>query len=147
MRCGGSFGGGTCRQRCSSAADAASHAALFSTIRTLACHRFPVLCDVLRDFAPCAQHWACVALTGFCACPDGCAPTRERVLERAVLPVARPRASFIAFVPYTILVAALIILLVRTYPLGAILFSFYCIYLIYAINRAYHLWRLNTPNA
>ena len=75
--------------RCSSAAGAASHAALFSTIRALACHRFPVLCDVLRNFAPSAQHWACVALTGFCARADGCAPTRERVLERPVLPVVR----------------------------------------------------------
>ena len=56
------------------------------------------------------------------------------------------RASFIAFVPYTILVAALLILLGRIYPLGAILLSFYCIYLIYAIRWGYHLWRLNTPN-
>ena len=57
------------------------------------------------------------------------------------------RASFIAFVPYTILVAALVILLGRTYPLGAILLSLYCIYLIYATRWGYHLWRLNTPNA
>ena len=28
---------------------------LFPTIRTLACDRFPVLCDVLRQFAPCAR--------------------------------------------------------------------------------------------
>ena len=56
------------------------------------------------------------------------------------------RASFIAFVPYTILVAALVILLGRTYPFGAILFSFYGIYLIYATRWGYHLWRLNTPN-
>ena len=57
------------------------------------------------------------------------------------------RASFIAFVPYAVLVAALVILLARTYPLGAILLSFYCIYLIYATRWGYHLWRLNTPNA
>src|SRR5882724_12147888 len=57
------------------------------------------------------------------------------------------RASFIAFVPYAVLVAALIILLARTYPLGAILLSFFCIYLIYATRRGYHLCRLNTPNA
>jgi tryptophan-rich sensory protein len=44
------------------------------------------------------------------------------------------RASFIAFVPYAMLVAALIILLDRTYPFGAILLSLYCIYLIYAIS-------------
>ena len=56
------------------------------------------------------------------------------------------RASFIAFVPYAILVAALVILLGRTYPLGAVLLSFYCIYLIYATRWGYHLWRLNTPN-
>jgi len=57
------------------------------------------------------------------------------------------RASFIAFVPYAALVAALVILLAGTYPLGAILLSFYCIYLIYATRWSYHLWRLNTPNA
>jgi tryptophan-rich sensory protein len=56
------------------------------------------------------------------------------------------RASFIAFVPYAVLVAALVILLARTYPLGAILLSVYCIYLIYATRWGYHLWRLNTPN-
>lgn len=57
------------------------------------------------------------------------------------------RACFIAFVPYALLVAALVILLARTDPLGAILLSFYCIYLIYATRWGYHLWRLNTPNA
>jgi len=56
------------------------------------------------------------------------------------------RASFIAFVPYAVLVAAPVILLAWTYPLGAILLSFFCIYLIYATRRGYHLWRLNTPN-
>jgi translocator protein len=57
------------------------------------------------------------------------------------------RASFIAFVSYALLVAALVILLARTDPLAAILLSFYCIYLIYAIRWGYHLWRLNTANA
>ena len=57
------------------------------------------------------------------------------------------RASFIAFVPYAMLVAALVIVLAETYPLGAILLSFYCIYLLYAIRWGYHLWRLNSPNA
>jgi tryptophan-rich sensory protein len=57
------------------------------------------------------------------------------------------RASFIAFVPYAVLVAALVIMLARTYSLGGILLSFYCIYLIYATRWGYHLWRLNTPNA
>src|SRR5262245_1880373 len=52
------------------------------------------------------------------------------------------RASFIAFVPYAVLVAALVILLAKTYPVGAILLSFYCIYLIYATRWGYHLWRL-----
>jgi benzodiazapine receptor len=55
------------------------------------------------------------------------------------------RASFIAFVPYAVLVAALVIVFVRTYSLGGILLSFYCIYLIYATRWGYHLWRLNTP--
>lgn len=54
------------------------------------------------------------------------------------------RASFIAFVPYAVLVAVLVIFLTRTYPLGAILLSVYCIYLIYATRWSYHLWRLNT---
>ncbi|HEY0723114.1 MAG TPA: tryptophan-rich sensory protein [Pyrinomonadaceae bacterium] len=53
------------------------------------------------------------------------------------------RVSFIAFVPYAVLVAVLVILLTRTYPLGALLLSFYCIYLIYATRWGYHLWRLN----
>ena len=57
------------------------------------------------------------------------------------------RASFIAFVPYAVLVAALVILLASIYPLGAILLSFYCIYLIYALRWGYLLWRLNAPNA
>src|SRR5262249_28750261 len=86
---GSSFGGRTRRQRCSSTAGAASHAVLFATIRTLACDRFPVLCDVLRHFAQFAQHWACIVLTGFCTCANGCALARERILERAVLPLAR----------------------------------------------------------
>lgn len=54
------------------------------------------------------------------------------------------RASFIAFVPYAVLEAVLVIFLTRTYPLGAILLSVYCIYLIYATRWSYHLWRLNT---
>jgi tryptophan-rich sensory protein len=57
------------------------------------------------------------------------------------------RASFIAFVPYSVLVAGLIILLARTYQFGAILLSCYGVYLIYATRWGYHLWRLNTPNA
>jgi benzodiazapine receptor len=57
------------------------------------------------------------------------------------------RASFVAFVPYAVLVAVLVILLASRYPLGAILLSCYCIYLIYAGRCGYHAWRLNTPNA
>jgi tryptophan-rich sensory protein len=57
------------------------------------------------------------------------------------------RASFIAFVPYALLVAALVILLASAYPLGAFLLSLYCVYLIYATRWGYHVWRLNTPNA
>jgi len=53
------------------------------------------------------------------------------------------RASFIVFLPYAVLVAALTILLARMYPLGAIMLSFYCVYLIYAIQWGYRLWRLN----
>ena len=57
------------------------------------------------------------------------------------------RASFIAFVPYAVLVAALVILLARTYPFGAALFMGYCAYLLYATWWGYRLWLLNTPKA
>ena len=120
---------------------------LFPTIRTLACDRFPVLCDVLRQFAPCAG-------TGLVSSSQVFALvlTVVLLLANAFWSVLffrwrDLRASFIAFVPYALLVAALVILLARTDPLGAILLSFYCIYLIYATRWGYHLWRLNTANA
>ena len=56
------------------------------------------------------------------------------------------RASFIAFIPYAALVAALVVSLVRSYPFGAVLFSCYCAYLLYATWWGYRLWLLNTPN-
>ena len=56
------------------------------------------------------------------------------------------RASFIAFAPYSVLVAGLVILLARTYPFGAILLLCYAVYLIYATRWGFHLWRLNTLN-
>ena len=56
------------------------------------------------------------------------------------------RASFIAFIPYAGLVAALVVSLASTYPLGAALFACYCAYLLYAAWWGYRLWRLNTPN-
>ena len=52
-------------------------------------------------------------------------------------------ASFIAFVPYAGLVVALVISLIRAYPLGASLFTCYCLYLLYAAFWSYRLWRLN----
>ena len=55
------------------------------------------------------------------------------------------RASFIAFVPYAALVAALVFALVRTYLFGAVLFISYCAYLVYATWWGYRLWLLN-PN-
>jgi tryptophan-rich sensory protein len=56
------------------------------------------------------------------------------------------RASFLAFIPYAALVAACVVFVARAYPLGAIFLSCYGIYLVYAINWGYHLWRLNAPN-
>ena len=53
-------------------------------------------------------------------------------------------ASFIAFIPYALLVAALVLLLWRIYPFGAALFMCYCMYLLYATWWGYHLWLLNT---
>jgi tryptophan-rich sensory protein len=55
------------------------------------------------------------------------------------------RASFVAFIPYAVVVAALAAVLFRVYPFGAALFACYCMYLIYATWWVYHLWRLNTP--
>ncbi len=54
------------------------------------------------------------------------------------------RASFLAFIPYAILVAALVVSLARSYPFGAALFMFYCGYLVYATWWGYRLWLLNT---
>jgi tryptophan-rich sensory protein len=55
------------------------------------------------------------------------------------------RASFLTFLPYGVLVAVLLALLARVYPLGAILLGSYCLYLIYAVHWGYRLWRLNSP--
>jgi tryptophan-rich sensory protein len=56
------------------------------------------------------------------------------------------RISFIAFIPYATLVAVLVLLLSRSYPLGAALFMCYCAYLVYATLWGYRLWQLNSPN-
>ena len=53
------------------------------------------------------------------------------------------RISFLAFIPYFILVAALVGLLVPTYWFGAVLLMCYCIYLLYATWWGYRLWLLN----
>jgi len=55
------------------------------------------------------------------------------------------RWSFLVFVPYAVVVAALVALLLSTYPFGAILFMCYCLYLFYATWWGYRLWLLN-PN-
>lgn len=54
------------------------------------------------------------------------------------------RASFIAFIPYAVVVAALVVSLSRIYLLGAVLFICYCLYLLYAAWWGYRLWLLNT---
>src|SRR5262245_40239934 len=53
------------------------------------------------------------------------------------------RASFLAFIPYSVIVAALVVSLSRIYPFGATLFLCYCIYLLYATWWGYRLWLLN----
>jgi benzodiazapine receptor len=55
------------------------------------------------------------------------------------------RASFVAFIPYGVVVAALVALLAAIYPVGAVLFLCYCLYLAYATWWGYRLWLLNTP--
>jgi translocator protein len=54
------------------------------------------------------------------------------------------RVSFIGFLPYALLVAALVVSLVRSYPFGAVLFMCYCAYLLYATWWGYRLWLVNT---
>jgi translocator protein len=54
------------------------------------------------------------------------------------------RASFIAFIPYTVVVMALVLSLFRIYPFGAALFACYFIYLLYATWWGYRVWLLNT---
>jgi benzodiazapine receptor len=55
------------------------------------------------------------------------------------------RVSFLAFIPYAVLVFALVLTLIRTYPFGGVLFICYCAYLVYATWWGYRLWLLNTP--
>ena len=140
LRHSSNFGGRTRRHRCSSATGAASNAtysppfALWLVIGFL----FYAMCFVnLRH----------VLSTGLVSSSQVFALvlTVMLLLANAFWSVLffrwrDLRASFIAFVPYALLVAALVILLARTDPLGAILLSFYCIYLIYATRWGYHLW-------
>ncbi len=53
------------------------------------------------------------------------------------------RASYVSFIPYALVVAALVGLLLRLYPFGAALFTGYCLYLLYAAWWGRRLWRLN----
>jgi benzodiazapine receptor len=55
------------------------------------------------------------------------------------------RASFLAFIPYAILVLALAPMMVPIYKLGTVLLIVYCSYLVYAAWWSYRLWRLNKP--
>ena len=55
------------------------------------------------------------------------------------------RASFVAFIPYALVIAALVALLSWNYPVGSALFLCYCVYLVYATWWGYRLWLLNPP--
>jgi tryptophan-rich sensory protein len=55
------------------------------------------------------------------------------------------RLSFLAFVPYGMLVLVLTVLMIRIYGLGVILLTAYCGYLVYAACWSYRLWQLNDP--
>ncbi|MBA3650525.1 MAG: hypothetical protein H0W66_03325 [Chthoniobacterales bacterium] len=48
---------------------------------------------------------------------------------------------------YALVVVVFVALLFQLYPFGAALFTCYGIYLVYATWWAYHLCRLNRPNA
>ena len=55
------------------------------------------------------------------------------------------RLSFLAFLPYGIVVAALTVLIIPIYAFGGVLLTAYCGYLIYAACWSYRLWQLNGP--
>lgn len=57
------------------------------------------------------------------------------------------RVSFLLFIPYPLVVGVLVWLLLTLYPLGAALFTCYCLYLVYAAWWSYQLCRLNRPAA
>ena len=71
-------------------------------------------------------------------------PAGERILERPLFRWKDLRASFVMFVPYALVVAALIAMLLTLYPFGAALFLCYGLYLLYATWWAYQLCRLNS---
>lgn len=52
-------------------------------------------------------------------------------------------ASFLAFIPYGILVLALAAILIPIYAFGTMLLTAYCGYLIYAAWWSYRVWQLN----
>ncbi len=56
------------------------------------------------------------------------------------------RISFLAFIPYAVIVAALTASLVGRYPFGAVLFLCYAAYLLYAMWWGYRLWLLNSES-
>ena len=53
--------------------------------------------------------------------------------------------SFLAFLPYAVLVVALTVLMIPIYAFGGVLLSAYCAYLVYAACWSYRLWQLNDP--
>jgi tryptophan-rich sensory protein len=55
------------------------------------------------------------------------------------------RLSFLAFLPYGMLAAALTVLMIPIYAFGGLLLSAYCCYLVYAACWSYRLWQLNDP--
>lgn len=138
------IGGRTHWWRCSSATRGAAYADIFSAILALASHRRGLLphlfyrpalfaCSRLICTPPAGQYYS--AYRG---------SARQRSVERSVFRWRDLRSSFLAFIPYAVVVAALVGLLLYTYPFGAALFMCYCIYLLYAMWWAYRLCLLNT---
>ena len=72
-------------------------------------------------------------------------PACERALEYPFFRWRDLRLSFLAFIPYALIIIALVALLVAAYPFGAVLFFGYGCYLVYATWWGYRLWILNTP--
>jgi hypothetical protein len=70
-----------------------------------------------------------------------CLRTRHSIKNPARATI--PRACIMAFIPYGLLVLALIVVTAFLYPSGSVLLSCYFLYLLYAAWWTHRLFKLN----